>query len=158
MPGGEKCLAAGEARSRAVRSALRQAGRSAAFTIAASGVVLRGAGSGAGRDATPISPTGDPHVGIVVKGSFALNTAAPATDITDSYSYYVSIWAKGPYSPQPGFNPSCAESRLLGTSIIRCKLAHYPTTGQTHLKISGARRVGPGAVSLGAASLKATAF
>ena len=105
MPGGEKCLAAGEARSRAVRSALRQAGRSAAFTIAASGVVLRGAGSGAGRDATPISLTGDPRVGIVVKGSFALNTAAPATDITDSYSYYVSIWAKGPYSPQPGFNP-----------------------------------------------------
>jgi hypothetical protein len=58
---------------------------SAALTIAASGVVLRGAGSSAGHDATTINLTGDPHVGIVIKGDFALNTISPATNITDAY-------------------------------------------------------------------------
>jgi hypothetical protein len=62
---------------------------SAAITIAASGVVLRGAGSGAGRaaehEATTLSLTGDPHVGIIIKGNFALSTASPATTITDAY-------------------------------------------------------------------------
>jgi hypothetical protein len=58
---------------------------SAALTIAASGVVLRGAGSGADRESTTISLTGDPHVGIVVNGNFALSTISPATNITDAY-------------------------------------------------------------------------
>ena len=58
---------------------------SAALTIAASGVVLRGAGSGSDPEATSISLTGDPHVGIILKGDFALNTVSPATNITDAY-------------------------------------------------------------------------
>ena len=58
---------------------------SAALTIAASGVVLRGAGSGADHEATTINLTGDPHVGIIIKGDFALNTISPATNITDAY-------------------------------------------------------------------------
>jgi hypothetical protein len=58
---------------------------SAALVIAASGVVLRGAGSGADHEATTISLTGDPHVGIFIKGNFALNSISPATDITDAY-------------------------------------------------------------------------
>ena len=58
---------------------------SAALTIAASGVVLRGAGSGADHDATTIELTGDPHVGIILKGNFALNTISPAANITDAY-------------------------------------------------------------------------
>ena len=58
---------------------------SAALTIAASGVVLRGAGSDAGHQATTINLTGDPHVGIVIEGSFALSTRSPATNITDAY-------------------------------------------------------------------------
>ncbi len=58
---------------------------SVALTIAASGVVLRGAGSGAGQGATSINLTGDPHVGIILKGDFALNTISPATNITDTY-------------------------------------------------------------------------
>jgi hypothetical protein len=58
---------------------------SAALTIAASGVVLRGAGSGADQGATTISLTGDPHVGIILKGNFALSTISPATNITDAY-------------------------------------------------------------------------
>ena len=58
---------------------------SAALTIAASGVVLRGAGSGADHEATTIDLTGDPHVGIIIKGDFALNTISPATNITDAY-------------------------------------------------------------------------
>jgi hypothetical protein len=58
---------------------------SAALTIAASGVVLRGAGSGGNHEATTINLAGDPHVGIIVKGNFALNTIFPATNITDTY-------------------------------------------------------------------------
>jgi hypothetical protein len=58
---------------------------SAALVIAASGVVLRGAGSGSGPDATTISLTGGPHVGISIKGDFALSTVSPATNITDAY-------------------------------------------------------------------------
>ena len=58
---------------------------SAALTIAASGVVLRGAGSSAGHEATTIDLAGDPHVGIIIKGNFALNTISPATNITDAY-------------------------------------------------------------------------
>lgn len=58
---------------------------SAALTIAASGVVLRGAGSGTDHEATTISLTGDPHVGVIIKGNFALTTISPATDITDNY-------------------------------------------------------------------------
>lgn len=58
---------------------------STALTIAASGVVLRGAGSGVGGEATTISLTGNPHVGIIIKGDFALNTISPATNITDAY-------------------------------------------------------------------------
>ena len=56
---------------------------SAALTIAASGVVLRGAGSGA--DATILSLTGNPHVGVILKGNFALSTLSSATNITDAY-------------------------------------------------------------------------
>src|SRR5208283_2594412 len=44
---------------------------SAALVIAASGVVLRGAGSG-DHDGTIISLSGQPHVGITIKGNFAL--------------------------------------------------------------------------------------
>jgi hypothetical protein len=58
---------------------------SAAVILAASGVVLRGAGSGAGGGATTISETGDPHAGIVIKGNFALSPVGPATNITDAY-------------------------------------------------------------------------
>jgi len=58
---------------------------SAALTIAASGVVLRGAGSGVDHGATTIDLTGDPHVGIIIKGNFALNTISPAANITDAY-------------------------------------------------------------------------
>ena len=58
---------------------------SAALVITASGVVLRGAGSGADHDATTISLTGDPHTGIIIKGGFALSTIAPSTNITDAY-------------------------------------------------------------------------
>jgi hypothetical protein len=58
---------------------------SAALTVAASGVVLRGAGSGTDHEATTITLTGDPHVGIVIKGSFALGTISPAANITDDY-------------------------------------------------------------------------
>jgi hypothetical protein len=58
---------------------------SAALVIAASGVVLRGAGSGADHDATTISLTGNPHVGIIIKGNFALSTVSPAANITDAY-------------------------------------------------------------------------
>jgi hypothetical protein len=58
---------------------------SAALAIAASGVVLRGARSGADHEATTISLTGDPHVGIIIKGNFALGTISPATNITDAY-------------------------------------------------------------------------
>lgn len=58
---------------------------SAALTIAASGVVLRGAGSGAGPDATTVSLTGEPHVGIILKGNFEQSTVASATNITDAY-------------------------------------------------------------------------
>jgi hypothetical protein len=58
---------------------------SAALAIAASGVVLRGAGSGADHEATTINLTGDPHVGIIIEGNFALSTVAPSTDITDTY-------------------------------------------------------------------------
>jgi len=58
---------------------------SAALTIATSGVVLRGAGSGGDHEATTINLAGDPHVGIIVKGNFALNTIFPATNITDTY-------------------------------------------------------------------------
>jgi hypothetical protein len=58
---------------------------SAALAIAASGVVLRGAGSGGDQEATTINMTGDPHVGIIIKGKFALNTIFPATNITDAY-------------------------------------------------------------------------
>jgi hypothetical protein len=58
---------------------------SAALTIAASGVVLRGAGSGADHEATTIDLTGDPHVGIIIKGDFALKTISPAANITDAY-------------------------------------------------------------------------
>ena len=43
---------------------------SAALVLAASGVVLRGAGSGAAHDATTISQTGDPHAGIIIKNDF----------------------------------------------------------------------------------------
>ena len=57
---------------------------SAALTIAASGVVLRGAGSG-DHDGTTISLTGQPHVGVVIQGNFALSTVLPATNITDAY-------------------------------------------------------------------------
>jgi hypothetical protein len=58
---------------------------SAALVIAASGIVLRGAGSGVDHEATSINLTGDPHVGIIIKGNFALNTISPATNITDAY-------------------------------------------------------------------------
>jgi hypothetical protein len=58
---------------------------SAALAIAASGVVLRGAGSGGNHEATTINLAGDPHVGIIIKGNFALNTIFPATNITDAY-------------------------------------------------------------------------
>jgi hypothetical protein len=58
---------------------------SAALTIAASGVVLRGAGSGADHETTTINLAGDPHVGIILKGDFALKTLSPAADITDAY-------------------------------------------------------------------------
>jgi hypothetical protein len=58
---------------------------SAALAIAASGVVLRGTGSGADHEATSINLTGDPHVGIIIKGNFALSTISPATNITDAY-------------------------------------------------------------------------
>jgi uncharacterized protein (TIGR03435 family) len=58
---------------------------SAALTIAASGVVLRGAGSGADHEATTINLIGDPHVGIIIKGNFALNTISSATNITDAF-------------------------------------------------------------------------
>ena len=58
---------------------------SAALTIAASGVVVRGAGSGSDPEATSISLTGDPHVGIILKGDFALSTVSPASNITDAY-------------------------------------------------------------------------
>jgi hypothetical protein len=58
---------------------------SAALTIAASGVVLRGAGSGVDHEATTIDLAGDPHVGIIIKGDFALKTISPATNITDAY-------------------------------------------------------------------------
>jgi hypothetical protein len=58
---------------------------SAVLVIAASGLVLRGAGSGADHEATTISLTGEPHVGISVKGNFALRTISPATNITDAY-------------------------------------------------------------------------
>jgi hypothetical protein len=58
---------------------------SAALTIGVSGVVLRGAGSGAEHDATSISLIGEPHVGVIVKGNFALSTISPATNITDAY-------------------------------------------------------------------------
>jgi hypothetical protein len=58
---------------------------SATLTIAASGVVLRGAGSGADHEATTISLTGDPHVGVVIQGNFALSTVSPATNIIDAY-------------------------------------------------------------------------
>jgi hypothetical protein len=57
----------------------------AALTIAASGVVLRGTGSGADHEATIINLTGEPHVGIVLKGHFALSSLSPATNITDAY-------------------------------------------------------------------------
>ena len=57
----------------------------ATLVIATSGVVLRGAGDGADHDATTISLTGEPHVGISIKGSFALSTTSPATNITDEY-------------------------------------------------------------------------
>jgi hypothetical protein len=58
---------------------------STALTIAASGVVLRGAGSSADPKATAINLTGDPHVGIIIKGNFALSSISPATNITDAY-------------------------------------------------------------------------
>lgn len=58
---------------------------SAALVIAASGVVLRGAGSGTDHAATTIYLTGDPHVGIIIKGNFALSTISFATNITDAY-------------------------------------------------------------------------
>jgi uncharacterized protein (TIGR03435 family) len=58
---------------------------STALVIAASGVVLRGAGSGVDRSVTTINLTGGPHVGIVIKGNFVLNTIRPATNITDVY-------------------------------------------------------------------------
>lgn len=58
---------------------------SAALTIAASGVVLRGAGSRADHEATILALTGDPHAGIVIKGKFALSTVSPPTNITDAY-------------------------------------------------------------------------
>jgi hypothetical protein len=58
---------------------------SAALVIAASGVVLRGAGSGADHEETTINLTGDPHVGIIIKGNFALSTISPVTNITDAY-------------------------------------------------------------------------
>ena len=58
---------------------------SAALVIAASGVVLRGAGSGADHEETTINLTGDPHVGIIIKGNFALSTISPVTNITDTY-------------------------------------------------------------------------
>jgi hypothetical protein len=57
---------------------------SAALAIAASGVVLRGAGSG-DQDGTILSLTGQPHVGVVIKGNFALSATSPATNITDTY-------------------------------------------------------------------------
>lgn len=58
---------------------------SAALVITASGVVLRGAGSGADHEATIINLTGGPHVGIIIRGNFALSTVSPATNITDAY-------------------------------------------------------------------------
>ncbi|MGA1982101.1 MAG: hypothetical protein ABSG84_06485 [Acidobacteriaceae bacterium] len=58
---------------------------SAALTISASGVVLRGAGSSADHAATTIELTGDPHVGIIIKGNFALSIISTATNITDAY-------------------------------------------------------------------------
>jgi hypothetical protein len=58
---------------------------SATLTIAASGVVLRGAGSSGGNERTSISLTGDPHVGIIIKGNLALKTLSPAINITDAY-------------------------------------------------------------------------
>jgi len=58
---------------------------SAALTIAASGVVLRGAGGGGDYEATIIKLDGEPHVGIIIKGNFALNPTSPATNITDAY-------------------------------------------------------------------------
>src|ERR1700721_2919179 len=58
---------------------------SATLTIAASGVVLRGAGSSGGNERTSIALTGDPHVGIIIKGNLALKTLSPAINITDAY-------------------------------------------------------------------------
>ena len=58
---------------------------SAALVVAASGVVVRGAGSGADQEATSINLTGAPHVGIIIKGNFALNTTSPPTNINDAY-------------------------------------------------------------------------
>lgn len=58
---------------------------SAPLILAASGVVLRGAGSGADYKASIIHLTGDPHVGIIIKGNFVLDTTSPATNITDAY-------------------------------------------------------------------------
>ena len=42
-------------------------------------------GKRADHDATTIELTGDPHVGIIVKGNIALNTIFSATNITDTY-------------------------------------------------------------------------
>jgi len=58
---------------------------SASLTIAASGVVLRGTGSSADHEPTAINLIGEPHVGIVMKGNFALSSLSPVTNITDVY-------------------------------------------------------------------------
>ena len=56
---------------------------SATLKISASGVVLRGAGSGT--NGSVLQLTGDPHVGITIQGKFAIKATAPATNITDTY-------------------------------------------------------------------------
>jgi len=53
------------------------------LNITASGVVLRG--SSDGPNGTILQLTGDPHVGINIKGNFAVKPTAPAANITDAY-------------------------------------------------------------------------
>jgi len=55
-----------------------------ALTIAASGVVLRGAGSGV--NGAIISMTGKPHACISIAGSSVITTAGPATTVADAYA------------------------------------------------------------------------
>jgi len=53
------------------------------LNITASGVVLRG--SSDGPNGSIIQLTGDPHVGISIKGNFAEKLTAPTANITDAY-------------------------------------------------------------------------